>query len=229
MKRKKLVFLLILSLCLASAGCGKSKDASESTTASESTSSKADSSSEETDAGQVEEAYPAADPNLSGEQIDDTPGTESTKSEGLNNVPGTVVELSKGAIEGKVGETYTISEKEPHFTLSVDKLSLTDERTALQEADRVLRVTYTYTSLDLETLLVGQYSFKALNDKGEVCEVYYFDSEEDSEANFFPVGSGESYTAAIGFIAEDTKSLTLVYDDQATGSDTEIYWTIDLK
>lgn len=237
-----IVPLLIVTLILA--GCG-SKTASSSTavsaTSAVSKSSTASSSSKtstsKTSSASKTDSSDASKSTSSGasdtgsvpaDSLTSTVATESTKGEGLNTAPGTEVALSDGAIEGKLTEKSPVPAASPSFWLTADKIELTDERNSAnpQEADRVVKVTYTYTNDSMESdLLIGQYSFKLLDSEGKALEIYYFDSSDISTATAVPVAKGASCTAVIGFILTgSSKDVTLVYDDLATSSKTEYYW-----
>ena len=221
MKKKIICAFLCATLIFTFAGCGNKNENS-----GESSQETTDDSSSENEA---ESSVEAADPNISGPSTEEAKGTESTKSEGLNTAPGTVVDLTSDAIEGKIGETINVSESDPRFTLSMDEVALTDTRTDMQEADRVVAITYTYKNLDSSSLLIGQYSFRVLNEDGEACEIYYFDPSETGISSASPVDKDGTCTATLGFIVGDTKNVTVVYDDQTGNSDTELYWTVNLE
>jgi hypothetical protein len=153
--------------------------------------------------------------------------TESNKGEGVNTAPGTVVTLNADAVEGKIGTACPVPASSEAFRLTINKIELTDERNAAaQSADRVVRISYTYSNTGSDTsLLVGMTSFRLLDADGKACQIYYFDTAADSEASAQPALKGASSTAAIGFILPDgSKEATLVYDDQQTQSGTEYYW-----
>ena len=225
MKKKITASILCLLLAFSLVSCGNKDNSSDSASGSEAdTSADSEESLDITDSS----AY-YGNPVLDGPSTEESSGTEETKSEGLNTAPGTVVKLEKDAVEGTQGETYSVSEEDPHFTLTVDSIALTDTRTDFQEADRVICITYTYHNLDMENLMIGQYSFRMLNEKGEACEIYYFDATQEGFSSAMPVEKDGSCTAAVGFIADDAKTVTVLYDDQTGQSDTEIYWTVDLS
>ena len=238
MKRRTLILTLALAAVLAItsiAGCGKKAGAPAEDELVETTEDAEDEEAAEkepaadksVEAEAEEEASPTPidpfeDPNV--EKAEEHPVTDETKSEGLNAVPGEPVELKDSALLGVIGETYSIPEQNAHFTLTMNKIELTDKLTSDQKADRVVRITYTYHNNDLEFLMLGQYSFKMLDADGNACQIYYFNPEGDDEVNMQPVGPGEEYTAALGFILGDSDKCTIVYDDLTGNSDTEITW-----
>ena len=173
-------------------------------------------------ADSVEDAN-ALDPEYINMDFEEEPGTEETKSEALNTAPGTVVTLSASAREISLGETVSMPQSDPAFSVCVKDIALTDKRSEMQEADRVARITYTYASKSLDNLLIGQYSFRLLDEENRALEIYYFDYANDPEANNAPVGSGQEATAAVGFIVpEGCHTVTLVYDDTTGLSDTQL-------
>ena len=237
MKRRTLILTLALAAALAVtsiAGCGKKAADQAEDELVETTEETAEASEEKDEAtagkaadGAKEEASeepydPFSDPNV--EKAEDHPVTNENKSEGLNAVPGEPVELKDSAVLGEIGQTYSIPEQDAHFTLTMHKIELTDKLTSDQEADRVVRITYTYHNNDLEFLMLGQYSFKMLDADGNACQIYYFNPEGDEEVSMNPVGPGEEYTAALGFILGDSDKCTIIYDDLTGNSDTEILW-----
>lgn len=240
MKKKTLLILMTGTLLAASlfSGCGKKDTASPADEVVEveeadadaddpgDTKDREDSATEGEDVDEDTVETPAeAIPDPNAPRAEDMEVTEETKSEGLNAVPGAIVELKEDAVKGVLGETYEIPAENPHFSLTVRDIGLTDKLTSDQEASRVVRISYTYNNHDLEYLMIGQYSFKMLDKDGNACQIYYFNPENDDEVNMMPVEAGQSYDAAVGFILpDDSDKCTVIYDDLTGISDTEITW-----
>ena len=253
MKRKHMILALTLAALMTASlfsGCGKKAndvpedevveseeageeadaDAGQAADGSDQASDEVLDDSDTDEFGREGETPPEAYPDLDGPRVEDAEVTEESKSEGLNAVPGTEVALKDSAIYGIVGETYSFPTENPHFTLSVDKIELTDKLNGWPEADRVVRITYTYNNIDLEYLMIGQYSLRMLDKDGKICQIYYFNPENDPEASMMPVEAGKSYTAAVGFILpDDSDKCTVIYDDLTESSDLEVAWEMTFE
>lgn len=233
MKNKKIfpVVALCLAACLIVSVRYSKKAASDSTDsvidASQSSAVSSDSALSDDSA-----ESPYASDLSNAPSVEDYPVTEETKSEGLNVVPGTIVDLAPGAIAGELNKVYDVPASDPRLAIEMKSIApaTPEQMTSDQEADKVVRVTYTYTNKAFETLMIGQYSLKAVNKNGEALPIYYFNPENDPEVDMYPVAVGDSCTGAVGFIlgADDTQ-VTIIYDDNAGKSGTEIAWTVDLK
>ncbi|MDD6347102.1 MAG: hypothetical protein PUA52_03685 [Lachnospiraceae bacterium] len=220
--------VLIAASLTMTAGCGRRAAESDISEASSISIVQQPLSPEEEAAETPKEAY--IDPNMP--SVEDYKVTEETKSEGLNIVPGTHLDLSDSVIAGEIGKTYDITGAGAALSLTMENIAeaAPEQMTSGQEAEKVVRITYTYRNVKgIDSLMVGQYSFKALDENGNALQIYYFNPENDDEVNMMPVSEGNSYTAALGFIMDPASTkVTIVYDDNALSSGTQIAWTAEL-
>jgi len=167
MKKYRMILILALTAAMAASlmsGCGKKKpadaddtvvDVEEEADNAEDAAEESEDLSDETTGSDLDEdgnegvTPPEAYPDYDGPSAEDMEVTNESKSEGLNAVPGEPVDLMDSALFGIVGETYSIPEENTHFTLTVNDIGLTDRLTSDQEANRVVRITYTYSNIDL--------------------------------------------------------------------------------
>ena len=154
-------------------------------------------------------------------------------AEGLNVLPGTDVKLDDDAKEVKVDKAETYNSNTGDVELTINSIELTDIRSPGQDADKVVRVTYTYKNIGRpDAIMLGNYSFKLLDSKGKACTEYFFDTN-DPELNpqAMPVEKGDSCTAVLGYILTDSSNdVTLVFDDLTHSPvETELYWRVTVK
>ena len=155
------------------------------------------------------------------------------QAEGMNILPGTDVKLDDDAKEVKVDKAETYNSNTGDVELTINSIELTDIRSPGQDADKVVRVTYTYKNIGRpDAIMLGNYSFKLLDSKGKACTEYFFDTN-DPELNpqAMPVEKGDSCTAVLGYILTDSSNdVTLVFDDLTHSPvETELYWRVTVK
>lgn len=154
-------------------------------------------------------------------------------AEGINVIAGTDVELKDNAREAKVGKAETYNSNTGDVELTIDSIELTDIRSPGQDADRVVRVTYTYRNTGRsDAIMLGNYSFKLLDAKGRACPEYFFDtSDPELNPQAMPIEKGDSCTAVLGYILlESSNDVTLVFDDLTHNTvETELYWKVTVK
>ena len=207
-------------------GCGK-KGGETSSTGSGAVTKSTD---ENNPAGNAEDSlpdYPKEKP------IADAPTSGTDPAEGLNVLPGTDVKLDDDAKEVKVDKAETYNSNTGDVELTINSIELTDIRSPGQDADKVVRVTYTYKNIGRpDAIMLGNYSFKLLDSKGKACTEYFFDTN-DPELNpqAMPVEKGDSCTAVLGYILTDSSNdVTLVFDDLTHSPvETELYWRVTVK
>lgn len=155
------------------------------------------------------------------------------QAEGMNILPGTDVKLDDDAKEAKVGKAETYTSNTGEVELTIDSIELTSIRSPGQEADKVVRVTYTYRNTGRsDAIMLGNYSFKLLDSKGKACTEYFFDtSDPDLNPQAMPIEKGGSCTAVLGYILTDSSNdVTLVFDDLTHSTvETELYWRVTVK
>ena len=208
-------------------GCGK-KGGDTASTGSDAVTKSLDESHP---AGNAEDSLP--------DYLKDGPvaGTQSqgdgAPAEGMNILPGTDVKLDDDAKEAKVDKAETYQSNTGDVELIINSIELTDIRTPGQDADKVVRVTYTYKNIGRpDAIMLGNYSFKLLDSKGKACTEYFFDTN-DPELNpqAMPVEKGDSCTAVLGYILTDSSNdVVLVFDDLTHNTvETELYWKVTVK
>ena len=208
-------------------GCGKKGGETSSTGSGAVTKSTADGKP----AGNAEDSLPdylkdgpIADPQSQG---------EGAPAEGMNILPGTDVKLNEDAKEAKIDKAETYTSNTGDVELIINSIELTDIRTPGQDADKVVRVTYTYKNIGRpDAIMLGNYSFKLLDSKGKACTEYFFDTN-DPELNpqAMPIEKGDSCTAVLGYILTDSSNdVVLVFDDLTHSTvETELYWKVTVK
>ena len=208
-------------------GCGKKGGETSSTGSDAVTKSTADGKP----AGNAEDSLPdylkdgpIADPQSQG---------EGAPAEGMNILPGTDVKLNEDAKEAKIDKAETYTSNTGDVELIINSIELTDIRTPGQDADKVVRVTYTYKNIGRpDAIMLGNYSFKLLDSKGKACTEYFFDTN-DPELNpqAMPIEKGDSCTAVLGYILTDSSNdVVLVFDDLTHSTvETELYWKVTVK
>lgn len=169
---------------------------------------------------------PVADAQSRAEEANDP-------AEGINVIAGTDVKLNENAREAKIDKAETYSSNTGDVELTINSIELTDIRSPGQDADRVVRVTYTYKNTGRpDAIMLGNYSFKLLDAKGRACAEYFFDTG-DPELNpqAMPVEKGDSCTAVLGYILTDSSNdVVLVFDDLTHNTvETELYWKVTVK
>ena len=207
-------------------GCGK-KGGETSSTGSGAVTKSTD---ENNPAGNAEDSLPDYRKE---KPIADAPTSGSDPAEGLNVLPGTDVKLDDDAKEVKVDKAETYNSNTGDVELTINSIELTDIRSPGQDADKVVRVTYTYKNIGRpDAIMLGNYSFKLLDSKGKACTEYFFDTN-DPELNpqAMPVEKGDSCTAVLGYILTDSSNdVTLVFDDLTHSPvETELYWRVTVK
>ena len=207
-------------------GCGKKGGDTASTGSGAATKS----TDENNPAGNAEDSLPDY---LKEKPIADAPTSGSDPAEGLNVLPGTDVKLDDDAKEVKVDKAETYNSNTGDVELTINSIELTDIRSPGQDADKVVRVTYTYKNIGRpDAIMLGNYSFKLLDSKGKACTEYFFDTN-DPELNpqAMPVEKGDSCTAVLGYILTDSSNdVTLVFDDLTHSPvETELYWRVTVK
>ena len=147
--------------------------------------------------------------------------------EGLSAIPGEEIRLSNNAVKLSLKETARIHSAPGSYEITVDSAVLTDERIESIPADKVLRVTYTYASVDYDAdLLVSSLFFRLCDAEGKACAPYILGDKEISSIK--PLKAGENCTVNIYFVLpEASTTAALVFDDILEESNpSEYYWEL---
>lgn len=211
-------------------GCGKKSQDTSST----GTDTVTKSEDESHPAGNAPDSLPDY---LKGDPIADAQSraaeADTGTAEGINVLPGADVKLSENAKEAEIGKAETYNSNTGNVDLTIDSIELTDIRSPGQDADKVVRVTYTYRNTGRsDAIMIGNYSFKLLDAKGRACAEYFFDtSDPDLNPQAMPVENGGSCTAVLGYILTDSSNdVVLVFDDLTRSPvETELYWKVTVK
>ena len=248
MNKKKTALLLGLVFGFALAGCGKQGAGSSSALSPASSGSLEASASSavnpDSEAGSAGEASgdlppegtPVPEPDeslpfyLTGATDERDESTEPYNPEGLAVIPGETLNLEESASRAVPGEAVQVSSSLGLFDLTVDSVSLTEDRVEGFPAERVLRVTYTYASTDYDAeLLISSLSFRLYGSDRKACAPYVLgDRQKKNVAK--PIRPGESCTANIYFVfPKEASSATLVFNDVTEHSEpSEVYWELNI-
>ncbi len=158
-------------------------------------------------------------------------GPEEAKynPEGLAAIPGEAISLSENAKLAKIGETVTPESSLGFYDLTINKAVLTKDRVEGLDAEKVVRIVYTYTSTDYDDeLRVNSLFFRLYDADDKACAPYLF-GEEKEYPSAESVKPGESCTATVCFsLPKDSKTATLVFDDRGEELDPEeYYWELE--
>lgn len=113
----------------------------------------------------------------------------------------------------QIGDTISLGvDNQVLYELSIDEIVYTDMRDVYtQDPGNVILITYTYTNLSDEELMIDDMRFQMmLTDESTLLDSYYLADVQVPE----PVGKGESCTAQISYaIGEKVQSVVLAYHD----------------
>ena len=166
--------------------------------------------------------------------VDQTALIESANAgEGVSSLAGEAVTLKPDAEEKELGETVTVKTQYGDYELTVESVSLTNERHP-EESETIpyvvlLRYTYKNTAYS-DSFLLGDVSFKVVNDKNLALGTYAFSDVPDAaHPAAEPVEKGESAEVSQGYVLyEKTTRIRVIFDDLTDENGVEYYWDVDV-